>query len=213
MATVQARSGQRLLLHDVDWPTYSRFLRLFAERPSIRLTYDRGTLEIMSPLHEHGRFLGRLAITLTEELSLPLKAGGSTTFRRKRRRRGLEPDDCFWIANEAKVRGKRRIDLRKDPPPDLAMEVDVKSSSLNRMMIYAALKVPEVWRLDSRGLSFLVLGPDGIYANASHSLAFPFVTPADISRFLGLREKLNENAVIQKFRIWIRRQLAGKSKK
>jgi Uma2 family endonuclease len=212
MAMMQARPGQRLLLQEVDWRTYGRFLRLFSERPSIRLTYDRGMLEIMSPSHEHesdGRFLGRLAVTLTEELALPVKAGGSTTFRRKRRRRGLEPDDCYWIANEPKVRGKRRIDLRIDPPPDLTIEVDVQSSSLDRMGIYAALKVPEVWRLDSKGLTFHKLASDGCYQQTNNSLAFPFLTPADLAGFLALRCQLDENAVIRKFRAWIRQQLGG----
>jgi Uma2 family endonuclease len=209
MSKVQGSWGQRLLLHGIDWRGYGRFLRAFGERPSVRLTYDRGALEIMSPLHEHesdGRFLGRLAITLTEELAKPVKAGGSTTFRRRRRRRGLEPDDCFWIAHEAQVRGVRRINLRIHPPPDLAMEVDVASSSLDRMAIYAALKVPEVWRLDQTGLKFHLLGPDGCCSESTHSLAFPFVTPADLSRFLDMRQNMDENAVVQQFRIWVRQQ-------
>jgi Uma2 family endonuclease len=212
MATVQAPPGQRLILHGIDWRTYGRLLRAFAERPSVRLTYDRGTLEIMSPLHEHesdGRFLGRLAVTLTEELGLPVKAGGSTTFRRRRRRRGLEPDDCYWIAHEPPVRGKRRIDLRTDPPPDLAIEVDVASSSLDRMAIYAALRVPEIWRLDAQGLTFHVLGADGRYTEAAHSHVFPMVTPADLRVFLDLRGQLDENAVVQNFRQWIRQQRGG----
>jgi Uma2 family endonuclease len=214
MSTMPAASHQHLILQDVDWKTYRRLLNLFAERPSIRLTYDRGTLEIMSPLHEHesdGRFLGRLAVTLTEELGLPVKAGGSTTFRRRRRRRGLEPDDCYWIASEPRVRGKRQIDLRVDPPPDLAIEVDVASSSLDRMSIYAALGVPEVWRLDEHGLTFHVLGSDGRYAESPVSRAFPMVTPADLSGFLALRSQLDENAVVQKVRAWIRQQAGGPS--
>src|SRR3954469_19125831 len=99
MSGVQIPKRQRLILREIDWQTYGRLLRAFAERPAIRLTYDRGTLEIMSPLHEHdsdARFLGRLVVTLTEELGLTVKAGGSTTFRRRRQRRGLEPDDCYW---------------------------------------------------------------------------------------------------------------------
>jgi Uma2 family endonuclease len=205
MSTVQVPTGQRLILHGVDWQTYERLLRVFAERPGIRLTYDRGTLEMMSPLHEHesdGRFLGRLAVTLTEELALPVKAGGSTTFRRRRKLRGLEPDDCYWIASEPQVRGKRRI----DPPPDLAIEVDVASSSLNRMGIYAIIRVPEIWRLDAQGLTFHVLGPDGHYHESPHSRAFPQVTPADLLRFLAMRDQMDENAVVRQLRAWIRQQ-------
>jgi Uma2 family endonuclease len=212
MSTLPATTGQRLVLHGVDWRMYGRLLRAFAERPSMRLTYDQGTLEIMSPLHEHesdGRFLGRRVVTLTEELGLPVKAGGSTTFRRRRRRRGLEPDDCYWIASEPQVRGKRHINLRIDPPPDLAIEVDVSSSSLDRMSIYAALGVPEVWRVDEHGLTFHVLGADGRYAESSHNRALPLVTPADLSGFLAMRSQMDENAVVKKFRAWIRQQAGG----
>jgi Uma2 family endonuclease len=209
---MQAPAAQRLVLHDVDWQTYGRLLRIFAERRSVRLTYDRGVLEIMSPLHEHesdASFLGRLAVTLTEELGLPVKAGGSTTFRRRRRRRGLEPDECYWIANEPRVRGKRHIDLRIDPPPDLAIEVDVTRSSLDRLNIYSALGVPEVWRLTDQGLKIHVLARDGRYAECPNSQAFPLVTPADLSGFLAQRSQRDENAVVQQFRAWVRLQLGG----
>src|SRR6266851_39103 len=143
--------GESVILRDVPWRMYGQLLRAFAERPRVRLTYDRGVLEIMSPVLEHDSgswFVGRLVVTATEELQLSVLGGGSTTFRRRRRRRGLEPDECFWIANEPRMRGKRRVDLRVDPPPDLAIEVDVTRSSMDRMGVYGALCVPEVWRLD-----------------------------------------------------------------
>ncbi len=120
MSTASTAVPQRLVLDNVDWRTYSRFLRLFAERPAVRLTYDRGTLEIMSPLLEHAGdadFLGGLVVALTEELKRPLKRAGSTTLRRRRLRRGLEPDRSYWIANEPAMRGKRHYDSRVDPPP------------------------------------------------------------------------------------------------
>ena len=213
MLRIDTPKRQRLTLHEVDWQMYGRLLRAFAERPAVRLTYDRGTLEIMSPLHEHdsdARFLGRLVVTLTEELCLTIKVGGSTTFRRRRQRRGLEPDDCYWIASEPQVRGKRRIDLRSDPPPDLAIEVDVTRSSLDRMGIYAVLRVPEVWRLDGSTLTFEgLLAGSRHYAPASNSLAFPPVSPADLLGFMALRAQMDENAVVQQFRAWIRSRQGG----
>ena len=109
----QTRAQNCLRLSAVDWQTYSRLLRAFAERPGVRLTYDRGELEIMSPSLEHdddGCFLGRLVYVLTEELGRPIRAGGSTTLRRRLRRRGLEPDECFWIANAHRMAGRRRLD-------------------------------------------------------------------------------------------------------
>jgi Uma2 family endonuclease len=207
MHQVLAPQTQRLLLENVDWRTYERLLRALDDRPSLRLTYDRGVLEIMSPLHEHdsdARFLGRLVITLTEELGQKIKAGGSTTYRRRRRRRGLEPDESFWIGSEPLVRGKRDIDLRIDPPPDLCIEIDVTHSSLDRMSIYANLGVPEVWRLDEQGLTFQALQPDRTYVAVSHSRAFPFLTPVDPMTFLALRSQLDENEVVHQFRDWVR---------
>jgi len=203
-------TGQYLHLSGIDWRTYSRLLHIFAERPGIRLTYDRGELEIMSPrldLDNDGRLLGGLVAALTQELGLPIKRGGSTTLRRRLRQRGIEADECFWISNAHRMAGRRRLDLRTDPPPDLAVEVDVKHSSLDRLAIYAALGVPEVWRLDGNNLDFHVLGADGVYMAAPTSKAFSFLTPADLFRFLDqARQAGDENEVERQFRHWIRQQ-------
>ena len=203
-------AGRCLLLSGVDWQTYSRLLRVFAERPSVRLTYDRGELEMMAPLLEHdddGRFLGDLVFVLTEELGLPLKRGGSTTLRRRLRRRGIEADECFWIANAHRMAGRRRLNLRTDPPPDLAIEVDVTHSSLDRLAIYAALGVPEVWRLSADTLTFYVLGADGTLHEAAASRVFPLVTPADLLGFLQqARQAGDENPVVRQFRLWVRQR-------
>ena len=142
MSTAHAAPSNSLVLHGIDWRTYARLLRLFDERRSIRLTYDRGNLEIttLSPEHENlNLLLNHLVVAAAEELGLEIASYGSMTMRR----RGLEADQCYWIANEARMRGRDRIDLRTDPPPDLVIEVDVSRSSMDRMTIYAALGVPE----------------------------------------------------------------------
>jgi Uma2 family endonuclease len=202
-----------LLLSGVDWRTYSRLLWVFAERPGVRLTYDRGELEIMSPRLEHdddGRFLGVLVLVLAEELGLPLKHGGSTTLRRRLRQRGIEADECFWIANAHRMAGRRRLDLRVDPPPDLAIEVDVTHSALDRLAIYAALGVPEVWRLDGDTLTFHVLGAGRAYAGAAASRSFPLVAPADLVGFLQqARQAADEIVVVRQFRDWVRQRRAA----
>lgn len=202
---------QRLMLYSVDWGEYTRLLHVFAERPGYRLTYDRGTLEIMSPLFEHefgADLLGRFVVVLTEEMNLPLQAGRSTTFRRRRMRRGLEADHSWWIAHALQIRGKRRIDLRVDPPPDLAIEVDVTYHALNRMELYARLGVAEIWRLDGHGLTFQVLQADGNYVEQPNSLAFPQFTPADLTTHLALRNMHDENEVCRQFRAFVRQRLA-----
>ncbi|MCI0458034.1 MAG: Uma2 family endonuclease [Gemmataceae bacterium] len=210
MATANLPARNSLLLHDVDWRMYTRLLRTFRQRPSVRLTYDRGVLEIMSPLAEHegpAYLLGRFVDVLTEELNLPVKAGRSTTFRKRRKRRGLEPDNSYWIANEAQVRGKDETDLRVDPPPDLAIEVDVTHSSLDRMGIYAKLGVAEVWRLADGQLTFHLLQPKGDYLPGS-SCSFPGLNASDLLPFLDLRKQTDETSLVRQFRVWVRQRIA-----
>jgi Uma2 family endonuclease len=157
------------------------------------------------------RFFGLLILALTLELGLPLKGGGSTTFRRRRRRRGLEPDECYWIANEPKVRNKEKINLAIDPPPDLAVEIDISYSTLDRMSIYATLRVPEVWRYDGRALSFHVLGPDGRYTIDAQCRAMPQVASADLVNLLTLRGTVDENALFRHFQTWAHQRFGGSS--
>ena len=209
MSTMPAARGERLLLHDVPWTRYERLLRALDDR-HLRLTYDRGTLEIMTLSHEHegtSYLLGRFVDVLTEEANLPVKAGRSTTFRRRKKEKGLEPDNCYWITNEKKVRGKKKINLKIDPPPDLALETDITHSSLDRLGIYAALRVPEVWKFDGKRMMFLILGRQGEYGEASASAIFPFLQPQHLLRFLGMAAHQDENAVVKSFRGWVRKQI------
>lgn len=213
MSTIPKRrhAARRILLDGIGWKDYSRMLRIFAHRSGIRLAYDRGRLEIMSPLFEHetdADFLGRLVVVLTEELGQTVKSALSTTFRRRSMQRGLEADHSYYIAHEPQIRGKRRIDLETDTP-DLAIEIDLTSRSINRMPIYRSLGVPEVWRLDGGVLTFRVLNKQKRYKTSATSLAFPFVTPADLMAFLPLRATLDENAVVAQFRLWVRQKQAG----
>jgi Uma2 family endonuclease len=213
MSTAVVRTlppGQWLRLSNVDWTTYTRLLRAFAESPGVRLTYDRGELEIMAPLFRHdydSRFLGRIVQLVTMELGLPLIDGGSVTVRRRAKNRGIEADDCFWIANAHRMRGRRRLGLRRDPPPDLAIEVDVTNSSLDRLTIYAALRVPEIWRLTNRDvLTFHALDANGEYQVAQTSLAIPVLTPAKVLEVLQLARKTgDQNRVARRVMQWARK--------
>lgn len=213
MSTAIPASGQPpAVLYDIDWQTYTRLLRVFERRRRFRHTYDRGTLEIMSPLWQHegpGRLLGRFVDVLTEELNLPCRLGGSLTLRRRRKRRGLEPDNCYWIANAPRLQGRQQLDLRSDPPPDLAIEIDVTRSSLDRMSIYAALGVPEVWRLSTSGLAFHILDA-GVYQVRPNSLSFASLACADLPPFLALWGQTDDTTIVRQFREWVRQQLLGR---
>jgi Uma2 family endonuclease len=211
MSTVPAKlPSQSAVLEDIDWPTYSRLLRIFEKRRR-RLTYDRGRLEIMSPLWEHespADLLGHFVRLLTVVHGLPIRLGGSVTLRRRRYQRGVEPDRCYWIANAPRVRGRTHLDLRVDPPPDLVVEIDITSSSLPRMPIYARLGLPEVWRVDRERLTFHVLESEQ-YQVRANSLSFPALRSVDLEPFLALAGQPDDNVVLGQFEAWARQHLLG----
>ena len=199
-----------LLLHNVSWEFYERFLEAIGDR-RLRVTYDGENLEIMNVSRRHERtkkLLGRLIETLTYELNIPMSSGGSMTFQRKDLKRGLEPDECYWIANEKKVRVKRDLDFRKDPPPDLAIEVEISRGILDRQAIYERLGVPELWKFDGETLTVLRLRGNGTkkYAPATKSLCFPFLPVQELVRFLTIDENKSETEHMQAFVRWIRKQ-------
>jgi Uma2 family endonuclease len=195
----------------VPWRTYERLLRIFDDR-HLRITYDRGALEIMTLSPEHERFkslLGYFIIILIEELGWNIASFGSMTMKRRRRQRGLEPDQCYWIQNELLVRSRDDIDLRRDPPPDLAVEIDWTRSALNRLGVYAAMRVPEVWQYDGQSLRVQLLGPDGQYAEGAQSRAFPFLPVAEVARILSFRGTMSEMELLRTFRAWVRQHIAA----
>jgi Uma2 family endonuclease len=147
-------------------------------------------------------------VVLTEELQLPVASCGDMTVDREDLERGLEGDESFYIENEPRVRGKEQIDFAVDPPPDLGIEIDIAASSRRRMAIYAALKVPEVWRYDARTLTVFLLGTDGQYAPASKSRVFPQIPVDEIAGFLQQVNQLEENELVRQFRTWVRERLS-----
>ncbi len=209
MATAAMIGEERVLLDEVSWEAYEALLASWEDRP-IRLTYDNGSLEIMSPSRNHekyGRVLGRLVESFTEEMNIPLNSGGSTTLRQQLKKRGLEPDECYWIKNALKMPGPKDFDFKIDPPPDLSIEVDITSSSLDRMSIYASLGMPEVWRFDGDTFSIHLLQANGTYAESEQSAALPTLPPAEVVRFLEMSAELDETTLIRTFRAWIRETL------
>ncbi len=206
MTLVETQTVGQVLLHNVPWSTYEVLLSDLDPRGT-RLTYDRGNLEIMSPSREHERLkrlIGRMIETMTVEWNMPISSGGSTTIKSEMKKRGLEPDECYYVANESRMRGKDDFDINVDPPPDLVVEVDITRSSLNRMELYAAFGVPEVWRYDGKALRVELLQADGTYGRQDQSSAFPFLPLAEIPRFLERRNATDETTWIRSFRQWVR---------
>ncbi|NJK75411.1 MAG: Uma2 family endonuclease [Microcoleus sp. SU_5_6] len=198
-----------VLLQNISWQTYESLVNELAEQPRVRLTYDRGTLEIMTPLDSHEgnkEILGRFVETVTEELNVEIRSLGSRTCKREDLARGLEPDKCYYIENESLIRNVKQIDLNQYPPPDLAIEIDITSSSIDRMELYASLGVPELWRYDGSRLIFYRLEGQK-YVEREVSPHFPFLSPSEIIRFLETQENVGETSMIRGFRQWVRSQI------
>jgi Uma2 family endonuclease len=203
--------SQRFVLHNVSWESYVAIGDALPDRPGLRMTYDRGSLEFMTTSSEHEIYkkrLGRLIETLAEEYNLRITSAGNMTFLREELERGLEPDDCYWIAHEEQMRAKLTWEPTRDPPPDLVIEIEVSRSALNRMAIYAALGIPEVWRCDGAILRAHLLQPNGSWLASETSPTFPKVPLAGIVPFLQPSETTDYLSMIRAFHAWVRAQLA-----
>ncbi|MGF1517122.1 MAG: Uma2 family endonuclease [Nodosilinea sp.] len=215
MVAIQLRQldvppGQRLLLHDVSWAEFEAILDELGEHRSTRIAYDHGLLELMAPLPEHEddkEILGDLLKAFMEELDIELRALGSTTFKNQAMLKGIEPDQCFYIQNEAAIRGKKRLDLAVDPPPDLALEVDITSRT--HPETYAALGVPELWRRVDGQIRIYQL-QQGEYVEVEESPAFPgWPLQREIANFVEQSRADGRNQTIRALRQWVRDTLAG----
>jgi Uma2 family endonuclease len=207
METVKSPAEQRVVLHNIGWNTYEHLLADHENNSAPRLTYDRGELEIMSPSPEHEKFNRRLAqfvLAVAEELGIEAEDLGSTTFRREDLERGFEPDSCFYIQNEEQVRGKDRIDLAVDPPPDLVIEIDITSPSFNKLPIYAQIGVSEVWRYDGERMTILYL-EDSDYAETAESIVLPPVTSSVLTYYVEKCKTTRRTVWLKEVREWSRK--------
>lgn len=197
--------GQRIELQDVAWNEFEAILHELGDKRASRIAYSEGVLEIRMPLPEHEvdkELVGDMVKILLEELDIDNECFGSTTFKRRDVAKGIEPDQCFYIKNYAAMIGKRRINLTIDPPPDLAIEVDVTSKT--GLDAYQALGVPELWRLEEGQLRISVL-QDGQYRDENFSPHFPRFPVIDgIARFLDLSQTQGRSQTLKAFRRQVR---------
>jgi Uma2 family endonuclease len=202
---LQGKVTQKVVLENVSWQTYQALLADLGNHRASRLTYDEGTLEIKMPskLHEIINRLLELIITaLVEELGLSIKGYGSSTLDREDLQKGVEPDSCFFIQNADRLQGLDP-ELPEDLPPDLAVEVDISSSSTRRMGIYQQLQVPEVWRYTKQGIT-ISRWSDGGYVECEFSPTFLMISPAVLAEFVQQRQTTDDIGVVRYVRAWIR---------
>lgn len=203
-AVEQPVEQPNVILHDVSWETYERLLAEHGEHAGTRFTYDEGTLQIMIISFEHessNRTLSTIVEALADGFDIDYEPAGSTTFKRKDIKRGFEPDSCFYFRQPEAIRGKKRLDLAKDAPPDLIVEVDVTHGSLDRLPIFAAVGVAEVWRYENEAVKFFLL-TDHSYVESLKSSFLPGVTSETITQFIADSHTIRRVELARKVRAW-----------
>jgi len=194
-------SETRTVLENVRWET---FVELSEQRRGSvpRMTFDEGVLELMSPLRQHeniGRLIGRLVETYTEVHGIEIQSVASTTFKRRDLQKAFEADESYYLQHAEQIRPKEEIDLMIDPPPDLVIEIEITSSAIRKLKLFAAMGVPEVWRHDGEKLQMFTLS-ENQYLPIDSSRSLPGLNPAIINAFLSRRFECGETALVREFR-------------
>lgn len=209
---VKTRSHcDRVVLHNLNWQQFETLLQTLGEHRSARVAYDFRTLEIMTPLPEHERHKDKISEVIkdiAEILNLEYDCLGSTTWKRETQLAGVEPDNCFYFQNELQIRGLSRFNLEQDPPPDLALEIDLTNKSLNRRPIYARLGIPEIWNYDiEQGqLTIYQLNEDS-YSISETSSIFPQISVREIPQILNRHRQEGRLATRRIMKKWVQTQL------
>jgi Uma2 family endonuclease len=193
-------TAEKHLYYGVSWDTYLQVREVIGDDSNVRLTFSHGVLEIMSPkrLHEQITRLIDMVVTLMAfELELNVDNCGAMTLRFESAQRGGEPDSCFYVANESAVRGLEEIDLAVDPPPDIVIEVDITSPSIDKFGLYLVAQIPEVWRFDGAHMEFYVLSGEK-YDTTPHSLSFPSLTAEMLEGYLKIGRQQGSATMLKK---------------
>ncbi len=211
----EAGGDQCVVLRDVGWDDYETLLRIRGDRSVPRMVYLDGSLLLVSPSFSHERFasrLGRLIDGLTEKLDIPCIPSGRTTFRRRAKKGGVEPDQSYYFVDESPAGGRPDMDLDIDPPPDLAIEVVWTHEADEAVEVHRRLGVSEVWVWEKNRLRILHLDPKGEYAPAEHSLAFPALAASDVESWILKDIERSTTAWAKEFRAWVRRVLIPRTR-
>jgi Uma2 family endonuclease len=179
-------SDQLIVLRRLSWDVYERINDQLGEGRNPRLIFCDGRLTIVVTSRRHDWFaerLGQLVVALAEAMKMLWEDAGQATFRRREMEAGLEGDKTFYLGENARLmKGPRNIDLTLQPPPDLAIEVEVSHSADAAMEAWGRLGVFEVWRFDpiSDEFHFWLRQADGGYSPAARSAAFPALSASDV---------------------------------
>ena len=210
-SAVQATlAEQRLTLYNVSWDAYEQILDALGDGRAVHLTYDQGVLEFMVPSEAHENpsdVIGDFIKTLTIESGLNIKSMASTTLKREPLQKGAEPDKCYYIQHEEIVRG-RTVDIERDPPPDLVVEVDITHTDIDKNRLYAQMGIPEFWRFNGTVLRIYQL-QQGTYQEVPVSPTFPWVPKSTFDHFLAQCKTVGEGPAQLELRAWVQAHCPG----
>lgn len=198
--------ADRVVIYNISWQQFESILADLGEHRAARIAYYEETLEIMTPLPEHEYYkeiLGDAIKDAAQLLELDHECFGSTTWKKELRKVGIEADNCFYFQNEPLIRGRLDIDLNQDPPPDLALEIDITSKSLSRFPIYARLGVPEIWSYDKGELKIYQLQKEE-YIESEISSIFPTLPIRELPTLIERYRSQGRLALRRAVREWVK---------
>ena len=186
LAAPPADPEQRLDLFGIDWDQYVAITDAMGVQPGVKCVYLNGSLTLLTTSLGHEGFapyFNQIIVAIVGGCDIACVPAGGTTFRIKAQGAGVQGDQVYYLGVDAdRMRGVREVDLESQPPPNLAIEVEVTHPADEVMAIYGRLGVPEVWRFDARAgpLHFWARLDDGTYAEVMRSVSLPFVAPSDV---------------------------------
>jgi Uma2 family endonuclease len=178
------------------------------------MAYDGRSMELTVKGCKHDNYrelLGEVVRAITQELAIPMSSNGETTWIRPEIERGLEADQSYYFLPEKLAAAKAAMargsnDVADYPNPDLAIEVDISLSQVDRPEIYAKLHVAELWRFDGQTLTIEKLGDHGRYLPVEAS-PFLKVRADQVTPWLIDEDSSDETAWARRLRVWVRAEL------
>ncbi|MDQ2653827.1 MAG: Uma2 family endonuclease [Chloroflexota bacterium] len=195
---------QRVLLNNISWELFRRIVAEDEARRVPRLAYNDGALELMTPSRRHEsitRTLQALVDRLADAWDLELVDTGSATLQDTLLQKGVEPDSAHFIQHATEAFRDKSSPFPGRFPPDLIVEVEISHALVERLPIFAAMEVPEIWHATTEGIAILTL-QTGRYERASVSLAFPLLTEAKLAEFLALERVLTRREWSKAVKAW-----------
>jgi Uma2 family endonuclease len=205
----QLPENASVTFQDVSWDEYEELLEQVGEAPGLRISYDNGSVQVMTISAEHEKyseFISSLVGIIRLRLRINILGFGSATMRKRKFRKGKEPDACFYVQTAPLIGIRIQLDFETDPPPDVAVEIDVHHDSRSSFPIYAALGVPEIWRYDGQAMTIYHLSEasdEQQYVARDTSAALPMLSATLLTEMIERMRSDGELNALLAFDEWL----------